>query len=341
MRLGKVAQLVNAEVPLSSAAVEIYGVSAVEDAGSSDVTFLGNLKYLRALRSSRAAAVLVPMNFEGSVPPILLRVENPTTAFGKLIDFFSEPDLAPYTPGIHRLACVAEGACISPGVSIQPFAIVEPGAQIGAETIIGAHCYIGQKVTIGEKCLLYPRVSILARCLVGNRVILHPGVVLGSDGFGFEYLRGEHIKLPQRGIVQVDDDVEIGANTTVDRARFGRTWIQKGVKVDNLVQIAHNATVGECSILCGQAGIAGSARIGRRVTIAGQAGINGHIEIGDGAIIAAKSGVVKSASPKEVLIGVPARPIRAYKRRLFHVERLEKLYARVRRLEEVIIKLLQ
>jgi UDP-3-O-[3-hydroxymyristoyl] glucosamine N-acyltransferase len=142
--------------------------------------------------------------------------------------------------------------------------------------------------------------------LVGNRVVLHPGVILGSDGFGFEYLRGKHVKLPQRGIVQVDDDVEIGANTTVDRARFGRTWIQKGTKIDNLVQIAHNVTVGECSVLCGQVGIAGSTKVGRRVTIAGQVGINGHIKVGDEAVIAAKSGVVKSVSPKEVLIGVPA-----------------------------------
>jgi len=339
MRLEEVAQLVNTEVPLGSSAVEICGVSAVEDAGEGDVTFLGNLKYLSALRSSRASAVLVPMNFGESVPPILLRVESPTTAFGKLIDFFSEPDPA-YAPGVHQLACVAEGACISHGVSIQPFAVVEPGAQIGAGTVIGAHCYIGQKVIIGEKCLLHPHVSILARCLVGNRVILHPGVVLGSDGFGFEYLGGEHVKLPQRGIVQVDDDVEIGANTTVDRARFGRTWIQKGTKIDNLVQIAHNVTVGECSVLCGQAGIAGSTKVGRCVTIAGQAGINGHIEVGDEAVIAAKSGVIKSVSPKEVLIGVPARPMRIYKRRFFHVERLEKFFARVRRLEERVAELL-
>ncbi|ALJ56438.1 UDP-3-O-acylglucosamine N-acyltransferase [Candidatus Xiphinematobacter sp. Idaho Grape] len=340
MRLEEVARLVGTEVSLSSAAVEIRGISAVGDAERGDVTFLGNLKYLPALRSSRASAVLVPMNFEEPVPPILLRVESPTTAFGKLIDFFSEPDPS-YTPGVHRLACIAEGVHISQGVSIQPFAVVESGAQIGTGTVIGAHCYIGQKVVIGEKCLLHPRVSILARCLVGNRVVLHPGVVLGSDGFGFEYLRGKHVKLPQRGIVQVDDDVEIGANTTVDRARFGRTWIQKGTKIDNLVQIAHNVTVGECSILCGQVGIAGSTKVGRCVTIAGQVGINGHIEVGDEAVIAAKSGVVKSVSPKEVLIGVPARPIEVYKRKFFYVERLEKFYARVRRLEEKITELLQ
>lgn len=341
MTLKEVAELVGAEVSEGLfSSIKIHGISSVGDAENGEVTFLGNAKYLSALRASHASAALVPMDFKEEVPPVLLHVKNPTTAFGKLVDFFSEPDPS-YTFGIHPLAYVSDGAHFATNVSIQPFAVVESGAHIGSGTVIGAHCYVGQKAIIGKECLLYPHVTVLARCRVGDRVILHSGVVLGSDGFGFECLQGKHTKLPQRGIVQVDDDVEIGANTTVDRARFGRTWIQKGTKIDNLVQIAHNVTIGECSILCGQVGIAGSTKVGCFVTMAGQVGVNGHIEVGDKAVITAKAGVVKSVAPNEIYSGVPARPIKTYKRRLFHMEQLEKFYARVRALEEKLEKLLQ
>ena len=181
-----------------------------------------------------------------------------------------------------------------------------------------------------------PRVTIGARCLVGDRVIIHSGAVVGSDGFGFEFAGGRHVKIPQTGIVQVDDDVEIGANTTIDRARFGRTWIQQGTKIDNLVQIAHNVVVGKHCILVSQAGISGSTRLGNYVTLAGQVGIVGHIEIGDQAIVAAKSGVSKSVPPKEVFFGYPATPIKEQKEQLACIARLPKLYARVKKLEQVL-----
>jgi UDP-3-O-[3-hydroxymyristoyl] glucosamine N-acyltransferase len=337
MNLEELAKLLETEVPKESADLEIHGVAAVGEAEQGEITFLGNPKYLPALRLSRASAALVPFDFADSVPPILLRVKNPMAAFGMVIDLFSDADHV-HSPGIHPLAYVAPDARIADSASIQPFAVVETGAVIGAGTVVGAHCYVGPETSVGENSILYPHVSIMARCLVGNRVILHSGVVLGSDGFGFECVRGQHVKLPQRGIVQVDDDVEIGANTTVDRARFGRTWIQKGTKIDNLVQIGHNVTIGEHSILCGQVGIAGSTKLGRLVTLAGQVGINGHIEIGDEAIITAKAGVVKSVAPKEIMVGLPARPMKAYKRMLFNVERLEKLYVRVKELEKQLAK---
>lgn len=333
MKLGELAKLLEAEIPKEAFDLEIHGLGAVGEAKQGEITFLRDSKYLRALRTSRASAALVPLDFAESVPPVLLKVKNPAGAFGKIIDLFSPPEYQ-YPPGIHPLACVAPDAKIAEGASIQPFAVVEEGAVVGAGTVVGAHCYVGSNVSIGENSLLYPHVSILARCLVGNRVILHSGVVIGSDGFGFECLNGEHVKLPQRGIVQVDDDVEIGANTTIDRARFGRTWIQKGSKIDNLVQIAHNVTVGEHSILCAQVGIAGSTKLGRFVTLAGQVGVNGHIEIGDEVIVTAKAGVVKSVDPREILVGSPARPMKTYKRTLFYAERLEKLYARVTELEK-------
>lgn len=332
MRLGELSKLLETEIPKEFAQLEIHGFASVEEAEKGEITFLGNPKYLRALRSSQASAVLVPLDFSESVPAVLLRVQNPTASFGKIIDLFAVPD-RPYSPGIHPLASVAPNAEIGDGVSVQPFAVIESGVVIGANTVVGAHSYVGPDAIIGAESLLYPHVSIMARCKVGNRVILHPGVVLGSDGFGFEFINGKQVKILQRGIVQVDDDVEIGANTTVDRARFGRTWIQKGAKIDNLVQIAHNVTIGEHSIICAQVGIAGSTKLGRLVTLAGQVGVNGHITIGDEAVVTAKAGVVKSVEPKGVLVGLPARPIKVYKRTLFNVERLEKLYERVKELE--------
>ena len=220
------------------------------------------------------------------------------------------------------------------GVFIGAYAVIEPGAKIGARSSISAHAYVGHGVQIGEDCRIYPHVTIRERCTLANRVILHPGVVIGADGFGYELRDGAHQKIPQTGIVQIENDVEIGANSTVDRARFGRTWIRKGTKIDNLVQIAHNVTVGENSILCAQVGISGSTRVGNFVTLAGKVGVNGHIEIGDGAIIGAMSGVPKSIKPGAIVIGAPARPMKDYKISLALLNRLAALFDRVKKLEE-------
>jgi UDP-3-O-[3-hydroxymyristoyl] glucosamine N-acyltransferase len=236
---------------------------------------------------------------------------------------------------VHPTAVVGAGVVLEENVSIQPFVVIEAGARIGANTVIGAHGYVGHEARIGRDCRFAPRVTICAGCLVGNRVIVHSGAVLGSDGFGFELAGGRRVKIPQIGIVQVDDDVEIGANTTVDRARFGRTWIQEGTKIDNLVQIAHNVVIGKHCILISQGGISGSTRLGNYVTLAGQVGIVGHIEIGDGAVVAAKSGVSKSVPAGETVFGYPAGPMQEYKEQLACIARLPKLYARVKKLEQV------
>jgi UDP-3-O-[3-hydroxymyristoyl] glucosamine N-acyltransferase len=225
-------------------------------------------------------------------------------------------------------------ATLGKDVFIGAHAVIEPGAKVGSRSIISAHAYVGHGVQIGEDCRIYPHVTIRERCTLANRVILHPGVVIGSDGFGYEFRDGAHQKIPQTGIVQIEDDVEIGANSTVDRARFGRTWIRKGTKIDNLVQIAHNVTVGEHSILCAQVGISGSTRVGNFVTLAGKVGVNGHIEIGDGAIIGAMSGVPKSIKPGVIVIGAPARPIKDYKISLALLNKLAALFDRVKKLEE-------
>ena len=206
-------------------------------------------------------------------------------------------------------------------------------ARIGDNTIVGAGSYIGHETLIGSACVIYPLVTIRERSRIGSRVIIHSGAVIGADGFGFEMVDGRQEKIQQVGIVQIDDDVEIGANTTIDRARFGRTWIQEGAKIDNLVQVAHNVVIGKNTVIAAQTGIAGSVRIGQRVLIGGQAGIIGHIEIGDGAAIGAQSGISKSI-PDGVWFGSPAVPLAEAHRQIAWIHRLGKLFARVKEIEK-------
>jgi UDP-3-O-[3-hydroxymyristoyl] glucosamine N-acyltransferase len=317
-----------------AASTRIRGAAAIADAGEGDVTFFGNAKYLPQLKASRAAAALVPLDFSESIPPIAIRVENPSLAFARLLERFA-PAPVVFAPGIHPSAVIAPGAVVGENVSIQPFVVIEEGARVGANSIIGAHSYVGHEAVIGPDCQLAPRVTVGARCIVGSRVIIHSGAVLGSDGFGFEFSQGRHVKIPQTGTVQIDDDVEIGANVAIDRARFGRTWIGEGTKIDNLVQIAHNVVIGKHCLLVSQAGVSGSTRLGNYVTLAGQVGVVGHIEIGDQAIVAAQSGVSKSIGPKEVVFGSPALPMREAKERLAYLGRLSKLFDRVKRLEQI------
>ncbi len=314
-------------------AAPVTGGAAIADAGEGHVTFFGNAKYLPQLKTSRATAALVPLDFSEVIPPVAIRVENPSLAFAQLLEKFA-PEPVRFAPGVHPTAVIGRDVVFGENVSIQPFVVIEDGARIGAETILGAHSYIGHGASVGATCQLAPRVTIGARCIVGNRVIIHSGAVLGSDGFGFEMSGGRHVKIPQTGIVQIDDDVEIGANVTIDRARFGRTWIQEGTKIDNLVQIAHNVVIGRHCLIVSQAGISGSTRLGNYVTLAGQVGVVGHIEIGDQTIVAAQSGVSKSLGPKQVVFGYPAMPLREAKEQLARIGRLPKLYERVKKLEQ-------
>ncbi len=299
-----------------------------------DLTFFSNSKYLGALRKCAATAALVPVDFTEQIPPIAIRVPSPSMAFAELVERF-KPRAIQFPPGVHPTAVIGAGATIDPSASIGPCVVVEPGAKIGARTVIGAQGYIGHEACVGDGCRLHPRVTIGARCIVANRVIIHSGAVLGSDGFGFEFVNGRHAKIAQIGIVQVDDDVEIGANTTIDRARLGCTWIQEGTKIDNLVQIAHNVVVGRHCILVSQVGISGSTRLGNFVTLAGQVGIVGHIEIGDQATVGAQSGVSKSLSAKGTYMGYPAVDAKDWREQVAQVHRLGRLLARLRRLEQL------
>jgi UDP-3-O-[3-hydroxymyristoyl] glucosamine N-acyltransferase len=333
MTLREVAELVVGQVDPANGDKPILGVASLTDANEGDVSFYGNPKYLKHLQKCRATAVLVPEKFDEAVPPVCIRVADPAGAFAKLLERFAPPAIE-FPAGIHSTAIVAPDAVIGEGVSIAAHAVIESGVKIGARSIIGAGSYIGHGAVLGEDCRLFAHVTVADRSQIGSRVILHPGVVIGSDGFGYEFREGRHQKIPQTGIVQIDDDVEIGANSTVDRARFGRTWIQEGTKIDNLVQVAHNVVVGKHTILCAQVGISGSTRVGSYVTLAGKVGVNGHIEIGDQAVVTAMAGITKSVKPKEVLVGLPARPMREFKENFVHLSNIRKLYDRVKALEE-------
>ena len=312
--------------------LRITGAASLAEATPGEISFFANPKYIGLLRKTRASAVFVPLHFADTLDVAQIRVSNPTKAFEQIVLKFA-PKPITFAPGIHPTAVVDPSAQLGERVSIQPHAVIEAGVTIGDDTIIGAGSYVGHETIIGSSCLIYPRVTIRERSRIGSRVIIHSGAVIGADGFGFEMVDGRQQKIQQLGIVQIDDDVEIGANTTIDRARFGRTWIQQGVKIDNLVQIAHNVVIGKDSVIVAQTGISGSTRVGQRVMMGGQVGIVGHLEIGDGTAIGAQSGNSKSTQGG-AWFGSPAVPLAEAKQQIAWVHRLGKLFARVKEIEK-------
>jgi len=312
--------------------LKITGAASLAEATNGEISFFANRKYIGLLRKTRASAVFVSPDFAESLASAQIRVSDPTRAFEQVVFKFAPKPII-HAPGIHPSAIVGSGVRLGEHVSIQPHAVIEDGSQIGDDTVIGAGSYVGHETTIGSACLIYPLVTIRERSRIGSRVIIHSGAVIGADGFGFEMVDGRQQKIQQLGIVQIDDDVEIGANTTIDRARFGRTWVQEGVKIDNLVQIAHNVVIGKNTVIAAQTGIAGSVQIGQRVLIGGQVGVIGHIEIGDGAAIGAQSGIAKTISDG-VWFGSPAVPLAEAQRQIAWIRRLGKLVARVKEIEK-------
>lgn len=336
LTLAELAELTGAEIETDGQALAIDAVTGFADllaATPSDLSFFGNPAYLPQVRKTQAGAVLVPTDFDEALNAVKLRVANPSMAFAVAVDKLSPPK-DHFTPGVHPSAQIHESASLDPAS-----VCVEAGAVIGPEAIIGSGSNIGQGVSIdrgvrmGESCRLLANVSIREHCELGHRVIIQPGAVIGSDGFGFELVDGRHQKIEQRGIVQIDDDVEIGANTTIDRARFGRTWIQEGTKIDNLVQIGHNARIGKHCIIVALTGIAGSAVIGDYVVIAAQSGVAGHLTIGDQSTFAARSGVTKSLPGGQIYAGYPALPADKHRKMTVLQRRLEKMQEKISRLE--------
>ena len=312
--------------------LQITGAASLGEATAGEISFFTDRKYIALLRKTRASAIFIPPNLAEPINAAQIRVSNPAKAFEQVLLKFA-PEQITFAPGVHPRAVVDRNAQLGERVSIQPLAVIEGGAKIGDDTIIGAGSYVGHETMIGSGCHIYPNVTIRERSRIGSRVIIHSGAVIGADGFGFEMVDGRQQKLQQIGIVQIDDNVEIGANTTVDRARFGRTWIQQGVKIDNLVQIAHNVVIGKNTVIAAQTGIAGSVQIGQRVLIGGQVGIIGHIEIGDNTAIGAQSGISKNISGGSWWAS-PAVPLVEAKQQIAWLRRLGKLIARVKEIEK-------
>ena len=346
--LAELLRLVDGTLLAGSDDTQVAGVATLAEAEKGDASFFGNPKYISALRRTQASLVLVPRGFppaaltpDGKTPgalPSLVEVDSPSLAFTKLVAHFSPPPVT-RAPGIAPTAVIAPGAQVGAGVSIQAYAVIEDGAVIGENAFVGAHVFIGVGAQIGAETRIYPHVTIREHSRIGRRVIIHSGAVIGSDGYGFELQAGRHVKIPQTGIVQIDDDVEIGANVTIDRARFGRTHIGEGTKIDNLVQIGHNVVVGPHCLLVSQSGISGSTRLGRYVTLAGQVGIVGHVQIGDEATIGAKTGISRDVPAKAVYFGNVGEPIDRAKENLAYYRRLPKLNERVKKLEEQLAAL--
>jgi UDP-3-O-[3-hydroxymyristoyl] glucosamine N-acyltransferase len=318
------------------AAIEIRRVAKIEEAGPGDLTFLANPKYASKLAATKASAVI--MNGEAAAPCAILRSPSPYLTFARAVALLS-PN-RPVVPGIHRLASVAEDATIDPTATIGAYAVIGAGASIGARTIVHPHVVIGDDADVGADCIIYSHVSIRERCTIGARVILQNGVVVGSDGYGFaQRPDGTHEKIPQMAPVVIEDDVEIGANTTIDRPALGETRIKSGTKIDNLVQIAHGVVLGRNVLLASQVGIAGSTVIGDSVQFGGQVGVGGHLTIGDRVIAVGQTGITNSVDAGEFVSGYPAIRNSEWRRSSVVFKKLPEMRKQLRALEERLKKL--
>lgn len=336
--LAEIANIVDGEV-VGDEDLVITGLGGIQEAKEGDITFLANPKYILLSKKTKASAIIVSRGME--IPgKSVIRTDNPSLAFTDLITAMTEEGPSLVGKGVHKAAFIAEDAVIGENVSIGPYAIIEGQATIGDNTVIYGGSYVGHYASIDNDCLIYPNVTIREQVVIGSRVIIHSGAVIGSDGFGFVQVDGVHKKIPQVGTVSIEDDVEIGANVTIDRARFDKTIIGRGTKIDNLVQVAHNVVMGENCIIVSQVGISGSVNIGNGAILAGQAGVTGHLSIGEGAVVLSQSAVAKSVPARTQVSGSPARPhndakrVHAYTQRLpQYVKMIKELQKRVEELE--------
>lgn len=316
--------------------VEIFDVADLDSATQKDASFLSNPRYVPSMQRSKAGVIFVTPQTKILENRNFLLNDNPSKAFQQLVDlFYCNAQINSGFQGIHSSAVIHESATIGKNVQIAPHAVIDQTVSIGDNTIIGAGVYIGPNCVIGEECHIHPNVTIRENCKIGNRVIIQPGAVIGSCGFGYHTdQKGKHTKLNQVGSVTIEDDVEIGANTTIDRARFKTTIVGQGSKLDNLIQIAHGVEIGPDNIFAAQTGIAGSTTTGRLVMSGGQVAIAGHIELGNGVMIAAKSGVSKSLPKAGKYNGIPAMPLNEYNRNAVYLRNIEKYIKQIKELEE-------
>ena len=310
--------------------LRLNGIRALDDAGPEDLSWVAGERRAAGAKRSRAGAVLAPSTEAAAGKPAVV-VESPALALAGWLERRFPPRRP--APGVARGARVHRTARIGKGASIAAGATVSAGARIGERTRLAEGAFVGERAEIGADCVLHVNAVVGDRCVLGARCTIHPGVVIGSDGFGYVWDGRRHRKIPQIGIVRVGDDVEIGANSAIDRATLGETLVGRGTKIDNLVQIGHNVSVGEDVILCGQVGIAGSARIEDRATLAGQVGVNDHVTVGRGAIATGQAGVTGSIAAGEVVSGMPAAPHREFLRRAALIARLSEMARRIKALE--------
>lgn len=335
-KLSEISKIVKGELS-GDPEIVVTGIAGIKEAKEGDITFLANPKYSSLIETTKAAAIITSHEISSSRP--IIKTDNPSVAFAKVVDLVAGQSLK-HPEGISPKSIIAKKTKIADSVSVGPFTVIEAEAEVGRGSVIYGGCFIGQKVRIGQNCLIYPNTTIREKTEIGNNVIIHSGTVIGSDGFGFEIADGVRRKIPQIGKVVIEADVEIGANVTIDRARFDKTIVGQGTKIDNLVQIAHNVEIGKNCIIIAQVGISGSTVIGDGAILAGQAGIVGHIKIGQRAIVGAQAGVTKSVPAQTKVSGYPAKPHRKAAKINACIQKLPELSKKIKELEEKI-KLLE
>ena len=315
----------------------IIGIRGLAGARAEHLSFLSNPKYARQAETTRAGALVVDRRFAGRTAATLIRVDSADAAFARIAALFAPPPVRD-AEGAHQSAVVADDVLLGEGASIGAQAVVEQGARVGPRSVVRAGSYVGRGVRIGCDCLIYPNVTLREGTVIGDRVTIHSGTVVGSDGFGYTILDGRQVKIPQLGGVLISDEVEIGANVTIDRARFDQTVLGRGVKIDNLVQIAHNVQIGENSVIVSLCAIAGSTTLGSNCALGGQVAIDGHLTVGDNVMIGAKSGVTKDVPSNSVISGFPAQD---HKHDLRLTAELRKLIGASKRFDEIERRLSQ
>jgi UDP-3-O-[3-hydroxymyristoyl] glucosamine N-acyltransferase len=327
----EIADFVNGELRGEST-IKIQGVASADEAKEGEITFIDNPKFKEKVNETEASCVITSFDVENANKPII-KCKDPSLALTKIIDRMF-PYKINHPKGIASTALIGKNVKLGKDVSIGANSVIGDDVTIGDASIIYPLVFIGSNVRIGKDNLIYSNVTIREKVIIGNNVIIHSSTVIGADGFGFVKDGAKFVKIPQMGIVEIQDDVEIGACVTIDRARFGKTLIGRGTKIDNLVQIAHNVRIGEDCIIVAQVGVSGSVNIGNNVMLGGQAGVTDHVDIGDNVMVAAKGGITKSVPPKTVMSGVPARPHKVMKKIVAYIDNLPKIVGRLDELEK-------
>jgi len=339
----QIAALINGQV-IGNPQVKVTGLAKIEEGLEGTLSFLSNPKYEEYIYSTKSSICIVNNSFDPSkiLPSTLtiIKVEDAYSCFAKLLEAYAQ--MTRKQPGIEQPSYISKTAKVGEHIYVGAFAYVGENAVIGNNVVIYPNAYIGDNVKIGDNTVIHPGATIYNDCVIGNRCVIHAGVVVGADGFGFAPNdKGEFQKVPQIGNVVIEDDVEIGSNTTIDRATMGSTFIRKGVKIDNLCQIAHNVDVGQHTAMAAQVGVAGSAKIGQHVMIGGQAGISGHLKIADGTKIVAQSGIPSTVKKPDTLMGSPGIPLDEFKRSYFGFRKLPFILTKLQELEKQLKELIK